>query len=85
MLLRDAEGIGEALVVDDFAFAQVFDWVTDVGVIGHAQNVVVGHARLLFCYYHIFAMFLVFQKTRKILMFQGVSALLKLTIFQKFQ
>ena len=71
--------------MDYFTLAEEADGVFDVGVVDEAEDVVVGDAGLLFCYYHIFAMFLVFQKMRKILIFQGVSSLLKLTIFQKFQ
>ena len=85
IVLRDADGIAKSLIMHELTLAQEFDRLADVGIVTQTQNVVVRRARLLLCYYHIFAMFLVFQKTRKILMFQGVSALLKLTIFQKFQ
>ena len=68
-----------------FSCTQEFYRVTDVGVIGETKNIVVSRSCLLFCYYHVFAMFLVFQKTQKILIFQGLLALLKSPIFQKFQ
>ena len=75
VLLRDAEGIGEALIVHDLAFAQIFDGVAHVGIVAQAQNVVVGHARLLFCYYHVFATKMSLAKVRKILILQGITAL----------
>ena len=54
-VLRDAEGVAEALVVNNLALTKKFDGVADVGVVDKAQNVVVGDARLLLCYYHVFA------------------------------
>ena len=71
IILRDAEGIAEPLIVNYLAGAKELDRVVDVGIVRQAENIVVGGAGLLLCYYHVFAMFLVFQKTRKILMFQG--------------
>ena len=38
----------EALEVVDLALAEEFDGVADVGVIDEAQDIVIGHARLLF-------------------------------------
>ena len=73
------------MIVNDLAFAEEFNGVADVGIIDETENVVVGHARLLLCYYHAFATKISFVKVRKILIFQGLSTLLKLTIFQKFQ
>ena len=69
----------------DLTRAQKFYYVVYVGVVGKTKNIIVGCARLLLCYYHVFATKLSLAKVRKILIFQGVSALLKLTIFQKFQ
>ena len=85
MILGDADGVAEALVVHDLTGAKEFDGIADVGVIGEAENVVVGGARLLLCYYHVFATKITFAKVRKILILQGISALFELTIFQKFQ
>ncbi len=42
------QSLAEALEVHDFTRAQEFDGVAHVGVVGQAQDVVVGHARLLF-------------------------------------
>ena len=85
MILGDADGVGKALIVNDLALTQILDGIADVGIVAQAQNVVVGHSRLLLCYYHVFATKLSLAKFRKILMLQGISALLELTIFQKFQ
>ena len=85
IILRYANGIGKALIVNYFSCAQEFYYVIDVGIVGKTQNVVIGRTSFLFCYYHVFATKLSLAKVRKILIFQGVSALLKLTIFQKFQ
>ena len=85
MILRDTDGVAEPLIVHDLALAEEFDRLLDVGIVNHTQDVVIGYASLLLCYYHVFATFLGCQKTRKILIFQGFSVLLKLTIFQKFQ
>ena len=37
------------------ALTQILDRLTHVGIVYHTQNIVVGHARLLLCYYHVFA------------------------------
>ena len=79
------ERIAEALIMHYFALTEKLDNVVYVGIVRKAKNVVVGYARLLLCYYHVFARFLGCQKTQKILIFQGFSVLLKLPIFQKFQ
>ena len=47
VILRDAEGVGKALIMHDLALAEEFDHVVDVGVVGQAQDIVVGRARLL--------------------------------------
>ncbi len=85
MILRDAKGIAKALIMHDLALAQIFDGIAHIRIVAQAKDIVVGHARLLLCYYHVFATFFDFQKPRKILIFQGFSALLELPIFQKFQ
>ena len=84
-VLSKTEGIGEPLIMNDLALAEIFYGVANVGIIHKSQDIIVGHARFLLCYYHVFATKLSLAKVRKILIFQGVSALLKLTIFQKFQ
>ena len=48
IVLRDAQGIAEALIVHDLALAQEFDWVADIGIVAKTQNVVIGRACLLF-------------------------------------
>ena len=75
------QGFCEALVVHQLALAQETDDVLDVGVVGKTQDIVVGGARLLLCYYHVFATKSWCVKVRKILILQGFTALLKLTIF----
>ena len=47
VILRDAEGIGKALIMHDLALAEEFDHVVDVGVVRQTQDIVVGRARLL--------------------------------------
>ena len=84
-LLRHPQGVGKALIVNYLTLTQELDNVVHVGIVRKPQNVVIGRASLLLCYYHVFATKLSLAKARKILMFQGISALLKLTIFQKFQ
>ena len=49
MILRDADGVGEALIVYHLALAEIFDRIADVGIVCQTQNVVVGDARLLLC------------------------------------
>ena len=66
----------EALIVHDLALAEIFDGIAYVGIIRQTQNVVIGHARLLLCYYHVFATKLSIAKVRKILVLQGITALL---------
>ncbi len=75
MILRNAKSIAEALVVNDFPLSEEFDGIPNVGVVTQAQNVVIGGTRLLLCYDHVFATFFDFQKPRKTLIFQGLSAL----------
>ena len=49
MLLRNAEGIAEALIVNDLALTEILDGIAHVGIVGHTQNIVVGDTRLLLC------------------------------------
>ena len=49
IVLCDANGITEALVMHKLALAKEFDWLPYVGVVAQTQNVVVGCARLLLC------------------------------------
>ncbi len=65
----------------DLALAEEADDVVDVGIVRQTEDVVVGHACLLLCYYHVFATKYGFEKARKILILQGFAALLGLPIF----
>ena len=49
MLLGATEGVGEALVMHDFALAKILDGIFYVGIIYQAKNVVVGGSCLLLC------------------------------------
>ena len=51
IILGDAYGIAESLIVYYFALAQVFYRLFDVGIVDKTQNVVIGHASLLLCCY----------------------------------
>ena len=55
MILRDAQGIGEALIMHDLTLTQKLDGVAYIGIIRQAQNIIIGGSCLLFCYYHVFA------------------------------
>lgn len=46
-ILNDSHGVAEALEMHDLAFAEEAQGIGDVGVVGEAYEVVVGHARLL--------------------------------------
>ena len=35
--------------MDDLSLTEIFDDVADVGIVAQAEDIVVGHARLLFC------------------------------------
>ena len=50
IVLNDPQSIAEALEVRDFPRAQEADRVAYVGVIGKAQDVVIGQPRLLLCW-----------------------------------
>ena len=49
MLLCYADAVAEALIMHDLALAEEFYRVADVGIVGEAENVIVGRARLLLC------------------------------------
>ena len=49
MLLSDTDAVAEALIMHDLALAEEFYRVADVGIVGEAENVIVGRARLLLC------------------------------------
>ena len=51
--MQDVQTLAEALEVHDLARTQELDDVVDVGIVGKAQDVIVGHARLLLCCNHI--------------------------------
>ena len=74
VLLRDAEGVAEALVVHNLTLTQILDGIAHIGIIAQTQNIIVGYTSFLLCYYHVFATKISFAKVRKILMLQGISA-----------
>ena len=47
MILGNAQGFTEALVVDDLPGSEELDGVTDIRILDQAQNVVVGGAGLM--------------------------------------
>ena len=65
IVLRYADGIGEALIMHYFTGAQEFYYVINVGIVGKAQDIVIGCACLLLCCNHVFATFLLLIKTAK--------------------
>ena len=69
----------------DLPLAEELDGIPYVGVVAEAEDIVVGDAGFLLCYYHVFATKLSLAKVRKFLILQGFAALLELSIFQKFQ
>ena len=60
--LHFSQALAKALIVDDLALAQKLNGIAHVRIVAKAQNVVVGHARLLLCCYHVFATFCGLQK-----------------------
>ena len=76
LILGNSEGVGEPLVMHDLPLTQELDGIPHVGIIHQAENVIVGDASLLLCYYHVFATKLSLAKVRKILILQGFTALL---------
>ena len=75
IVLRDAYGVAKALIVNYLTLAEILYRLLDIGVVNKTQDIVVGHASLLLCYYHVFATKLSLAKVRKILILQGVTAL----------
>ena len=53
--LRPAKRFSEALVVDDFTLAKEFYRIAHIWIVNKSKQVVIGHAGLLLCYYHVFA------------------------------
>ena len=49
MVLRYADTLAETLIMDDLALSQELDRIAYVGVVGEAENVVIGRASLLLC------------------------------------
>ena len=49
VVLRDAQGIAEALIMHKLALAQILDGIAHVGIVHHTKDIVIGHARLLLC------------------------------------
>ena len=62
MVLSNAKGIAEALIVYDLTLTQELDRITHIRVVGHTKNVVVGDARLLLCCYRANATKWLFQR-----------------------
>ena len=85
MILGDAEGVAKPLVMHDLPLPQELDRISHVGVIAETENVVVGHAGFLLCYYHAFATKSGLATVRKILILQRFSAFFQPSVFQKFQ
>lgn len=56
-LLNATQAICKSLIMHDLALAQKLNGIAHIGVIGQTQNVIIGHAGLLLCCYHIFATF----------------------------
>ncbi len=85
VILSNSQGVAESLIMHYLALTQELNGLFNVGVVNESQDVVVGRASRLLCYYLVFATKLSLAKVRKTFIFQGVSALLTLPIFQKFQ
>ena len=75
MVLGDPNGVTESLIMHQLTLSKELDGIPHVGIVGQAQDVVVGRSRFLLCYYHVFATKLSLAKARKILILQGVTAL----------
>ena len=54
-VLSHTEGVSKPLIMHQLAFAEEFEGLAYVGVVYHTEQVVVGDACLLLCYYHVFA------------------------------
>lgn len=57
IVLRDTDGIAEALEMDDFSRPQEFNGIPYVRIVGEAKDIVVGGTCLLLCPNHVFATF----------------------------
>ena len=62
---RKTDSIAKSLIMHKLSLAKEFERFSNVGIVHHSDEVVVGHARLLLCYYHVFATFLLLIKTAK--------------------
>ena len=49
IILCNAKRIAEALVVHQLALTQILDRLAHVGIVHHAQDIIIGHACLLLC------------------------------------
>ena len=49
MLLRNAQGIAETLIMNDLALAQIAKDVSYVGIVAKANQIVIGGTRFLLC------------------------------------
>ena len=48
-ILGKTKGIAEALIVNYLTFAEKFERLTHIGIVYHAQKIVIGNTRLLLC------------------------------------
>ena len=48
-LCDSSEGFAEALIVNYFALTEEFNYVVYIGIVGEAENVIVGNPCLLLC------------------------------------
>ena len=51
MLLRNAQGIAETLIMNDLALAQIAKDVSYVGIVAKTNQIVIGGTRFLLCCY----------------------------------
>lgn len=49
IVLRHPKRIAEALVMDDLAFSEEFEYIAHVPIVDEPEQIVVGYARFLFC------------------------------------
>ena len=75
IILHNAESIAKSLIVHDLPLAKEFYGVSDVRIVNKPQQVIIGGASLLLCYYHVLATKSWCVKVRKILILQGFTAL----------
>ena len=64
IILSYAHSVGKPLKMHDLPLSKELDRITNVGIVNKSQNVVIGRASLLLCYYHVFATFFGVSKTR---------------------